>query len=125
MTTPNPKKILIVNDNRQEMVTLSQILLLNGYQLSYSENEALAIKLARKTKPDLVICNTVSTKLDVTTFFRAVRSSAETRHIPFLFIAESRERLLEQMGDLHPKHLLLKPFTREQLAITVQENLKR
>jgi response regulator RpfG family c-di-GMP phosphodiesterase len=107
------------------MVTLSQILLLNGYQLSYSEDEAIAIKLAKKTKPDLVICNTVSTKLDVTAFFRALRSHAETRHVPFLFIAESKEQLKEQVGDLHPQNLLLKPFTREQLAITVQENLKR
>jgi response regulator RpfG family c-di-GMP phosphodiesterase len=124
MTQTDPKKILIVNDNRQEMMTLSQVLLLNGYQLSYAENEAAAVKLVKKTKPDLIICNTVGTGLDIVGFCKTLQSGAETKRIRFLFIAESKEQLQEQLGEVHSQHLLPKPYTREQLAITVQKNLK-
>jgi PleD family two-component response regulator len=43
MTASGPKKMLLVNDNRHVILTLSQILLTNGYQLSYAESEAQAL----------------------------------------------------------------------------------
>ena len=120
-----PKKILIVDDNTHEMLTLSQILLTNGYQLCYAQNETLALTLARKTKPDLIICNTIGTKLDIMKLFDPVNAGTVTRRIPFLFIAESKEELQKCVGSRHSNSLIVKPFTREQLAITVQEKLKK
>jgi PleD family two-component response regulator len=125
MNTSGPKKILVVDDNRHEMLTLTQILLLNGYQLSYALNESSALKLVRKTRPDLIICNAVDTKLDLAGFVKPLLSHEATRRIPILFIAKSSEQLHEQIEDLRSPHLLLKPYTREQLAISVQENLKK
>jgi PleD family two-component response regulator len=124
MKKTGPKKILLVNDNRREMATLSQIILLNGYQLLYAEDKDQALKAVKKTKPDLVICSDGSSKLDFVGLFKTLKATAQTRSIPFLFIAESKEELLERVGNLQPGSLLRCPFTREQLAIRVQETLK-
>jgi response regulator RpfG family c-di-GMP phosphodiesterase len=119
------KRILILVDNRREMVTLSQIILLNGYQLSYAEDQDQALKAVKKTKPDLVICREGSSKLDVVGLFKSLRLAPQTRSIPFLFITECKEHLLEELGDMRPDGLLMSPFTREQFAIAVQENTQR
>jgi CheY-like chemotaxis protein len=124
MSKTGPKTILVVNDKRLEMATLVQILLHNGYQLLYAEGKSQAIKAVKQAKPDLVICDTGSTNLDLAAYFKTVRSTPSTRRIPFLFITDPAGELPEQISELHPHHVLPKPFTREQLAITVQKSIK-
>ncbi len=124
MNTLTPKKILVVHDDRQEWATMSQILLLNGYQVSYAESKEQALKVAKKTRPDLVICSAGGTKLDVAEFLEALKSAPQTRNIPFLLVASSEDGLPARIGELHPNHILLRPFSREQLAIKVQKNLE-
>jgi two-component SAPR family response regulator len=81
-------------------------------------------KAVNKTKPDLIICSGEQSKFDIITFFRSVKSAPQTRRIPFLFTTSPDVRLHEEVEKLNPKHLLVKPYTRERLAIAVQNSLK-
>lgn len=121
----NPKKILIVDDDLVNVAAITQILLRNGYDVLYEEDEQRVVRTAKKSRPDLIICNAESRKLDAFRVVEAVRQAPEMRKTPVLFLTESRELTWAGPELLGPKQYLRKPFTREQLAIAVQENLKR
>jgi PleD family two-component response regulator len=119
-----PKKILIVDDDVLSIATLTQILLQNGYEVLHAEDKDRAAKLAQKNRPDMIICNAESTKVDALQFLKLVRQSPQTRGAAILVLTERREMLAGEPGLLGPRQFLVKPYTREQLAIAVQENLK-
>jgi CheY-like chemotaxis protein len=120
-----PKKILIVDDDLLSIATMAQTLLRNGYQVVHATDEDRALKASQKDKPDLIICNYEHKKLDVRQFVKSLQNVRPSQGIPLLLIAESRESLDQEPGILGPKRHLTRPFTREQLTIAVQENLKR
>jgi CheY-like chemotaxis protein len=120
----NPKKILIVDDDVLTIATMAQTLLRNGYQIVHATDEERAFKVTKKDKPDLIICNYESKKLDVGQLLKSLKSVHPSHNIPLLLITESRETLTDEPSILGPKQHLNRPFTREQLTIAVQENLK-
>ena len=120
-----PKKILIVDDDLVNIATMAQTLLRNGYQVVHATDEDRAFKATKKDKPDLIICNYGSKKLDVRQLLKSIQNARPSPGIPLLLITESGESLNEESGLLGPKQHLTKPFTREQLTIAVQQNLKR
>ncbi|MCX6143485.1 MAG: response regulator [Ignavibacteriales bacterium] len=120
-----PKKILIVDDDVLTIATMAQTLLRNGYQVTHATDEDRAFKATKKDKPDLIICNYESKKLDIRQLLKSIQNVRPSRGIPLLLITESGESLSEEPGILGPKQHLNRPFTREQLTIAVQENLKR
>ena len=125
MTPFNPKKILIVDDDVLSIATMAQTLLRNGYQIVHATDEAKAFKMTKKDKPDLIICNYESKKLDVRQLLKSIQNVRPSRGIPLLLISESGQSPTEEPEILGPKQHLNRPFTREQLTIAVQENLKR
>jgi PleD family two-component response regulator len=120
-----PKKILIIDDDLLNIATMAQTLLRNGYQVMHATDGERAFKATKKDKPDLIICNYESKKLDMKELLKSIQSGRSSQGIPLLLIRDSSESLNEEPGLLGPKQLLTKPFTREQLTIAVQENLKR
>jgi CheY-like chemotaxis protein len=125
MPLTNPKKILIVDDDLLTIATMAQTLLRNGYQVAHATDENRALKATKKDKPDLIICNYESKKLDIRQFLKSIQSIRPSQGISLLLITESKESLDEEPAILGPKQHLNRPFTREQLTIAVQENLKR
>jgi len=124
MTKFNPKKILIVDDDILGIATMAQTLLRNGYQIAHATDEERAFKATKKDKADLIICNCESKKLDVQQLLKSIQTVRPSPGIPCLLITESQASLNEEPGILGPKRHLNRPFTREQLTIAVQENLK-
>lgn len=120
----DPKKILIVDDDLANVATIAQILLRNGYDVLHEEDEQRVVRTAKKSRPDLIICNAESRKLDAFRTVEAVRQVPRMRGVPVLFLTESKELSRPGPGLLGPKQYLRKPFTPEQLAIAVQENLR-
>jgi hypothetical protein len=84
----------------------------------------LCALLGRPRRRYYELSSTFGTKLNTANFRKTLQSGAETPRIRTLFIAESKEQLQEQLGEVHSQNFLPKPYTREQLAITVQKNLK-
>jgi PleD family two-component response regulator len=125
MGNPPPKKILIVDDDLLTIATMAQTLVRNGYQVMHATDEEKAFKSTKKDKPDLIICNAECKKLDVQQLLKSIQNVRPSRGIPLLLITESGESPSGEPGILGPKKHLNRPFTREQLTIAVQENLKR
>jgi CRP/FNR family transcriptional regulator, polysaccharide utilization system transcription regulator len=119
-----PKRILIVDDDVLNTVTMTQILLRNGYEVLHAENKDHAINVAKKNKPDMIICNAENKQVDMLQVMKHMQQSPHTRGAAILVLIGHREQFAGEPGLLGPRQCLMKPFTREQLAIAVQENLK-
>jgi PleD family two-component response regulator len=119
-----PQKILIVDDDVLNAATLTQILLQNGYEVFHAEDKDHAVKVAQKFRPDMIICNVESKNVDALQTMKLLRQYPQTRGAAILVLTERREMVAGEPGLLGPRQFLMKPFTREQLAIAVQENLK-
>ena len=122
--TVTSKKILIVDDDLRDIATIAQILLENGYRVLHAEDKDRAVKVALTSRPDLIICNAESKTLDALQLLKTVRQAPQMRRISVLFLTDSAELLEAELGVLGPNQFLKKPYTREQLTIAVQENLK-
>jgi len=124
MTKDVSRRILLLNHDQNETATISQILLLNKYQVLRASNNREAMALVKKSTPDLIITNARSNGIDVEGLIGILRSDPKFRRIPVLFVVEQGDSLPVELAALNPGHPLMKPFTREQLAIAVQKNLK-
>jgi CheY-like chemotaxis protein len=104
-----PKKILIVDDDLLNIATMAQTLLRNGYQVEHATDEDLAFKATKKIRPDLIICNYESKKLDVRQLLKSIQDARPLHGIPLLLITESIESLNEEPGMLGPMQYLNRP----------------
>jgi response regulator RpfG family c-di-GMP phosphodiesterase len=125
MPTILPKKILIVDEDLLSIATMAQTLLRNGYQVLHATDKERALKATRKERPDLIIYNFESKTMDAGEFQMSIQRARPSRQIPLLLITDMQESLNNEPGILDSGRHLNKPFTREQLTIAVQENLKR
>ena len=58
------KKILLIEDNREMRENTSEILGLDNYAVISAENGKVGVELAKKEKPDLIICDIMMPDLD-------------------------------------------------------------
>ena len=51
------KKILIIEDNEEVRENTSEILELSNYKVFTAENGKIGVEIAKKEKPDLIVCD--------------------------------------------------------------------
>ena len=76
------KTILLIEDDADMRDNTAEILELANYRVLKAENGRRGIDIARKEKPDLVLCDIMMPELDGFEVLRAVRGHPATRHIP-------------------------------------------
>lgn len=79
------KKILIVDDNPQNLYLLEIMLLSNGYQVEKAANGKEGLEYANQAPPDMVISDILMPTMDGFSLCRAWKSSSVLKKIPFIF----------------------------------------
>lgn len=125
MERKTQKIILVVDEDLLSIANIYQTLLRGGYVITHATDHDAALKAIKLEKPDLIICNLHGRNLDAHQLVNTVQQMRPLRTIPFLFVVESHRNSAQAPEILGPKQYLKKPFTREQLASAVQENLNR
>jgi DNA-binding response OmpR family regulator len=80
------KKILVIEGEPEMRRNLTTILRLEKFQPLPAENGRVGVELAKKEKPDLVLCDVMMPELDGYGVIAALRANAETVSIPFIFV---------------------------------------
>ena len=88
-------KLLIVDDSELSLEIL-QTKLAGRYDIVATNSPANAVKLARETEPDLILCDFDMPEMDGSEVSDALRADEETRYIPLLFLTA-----LATTGDLN------------------------
>ncbi|MEX2684692.1 MAG: response regulator [Candidatus Sigynarchaeota archaeon] len=118
-------RILIVDDNPQNVYMLEIILKASGYAVMSASNGAEALDLARKDPPDLVITDILMPVMDGFELCRRWKTDDRLKRIPFIFYsANYTEAKDEQFAlSLGADRFVVKPQQPEALIKIVHEIL--
>ena len=118
------QKILIVEDNEQNMILLRDVIKYQGYTVITARNGTDGIRLAREERPDLIIMDIQMPVMDGATAIKIVRSDPELQKIKVVActsfaMSGDKERLLQAGFDDY----LAKPLDVRQLREMVSRHL--
>ena len=118
-------RILIADDNPQNLYLLETLLKGCGYEVTSAGNGVDALDLARKSPPDLIITDILMPGLDGFELCRQCKADEQLRHIPFIFYtAHYTDPKDEQFAlSLGAERYITKPQQPELLVEIVREVL--
>ncbi|MBS0658876.1 MAG: response regulator transcription factor [Verrucomicrobia bacterium] len=120
------KKILIIEDQPTMRRNVALMLELEGYTTCTAENGRLGLELARRERPDLVLCDVMMPECDGYAVVEAFRAEADFAHTPFIFLTARADRQDIRLGmNLGADDYLTKPVVRDDLLAAVQSRLAR
>jgi response regulator NasT len=116
-------KILVVDDDRLVLATLTHGLTAAGYEVIDADNGDDAILLARAHKPDLAL---LDIRMDGKSGFDVAEYLREVGHTPFVFLsAFSDEATVAKVTQLGALAYLVKPLEVGQIVPTVDAAFER
>ena len=111
------KKILVVEDEPEMRRNLTTILRLEKFHPLPAENGRAGVELAKKEKPDLILCDVMMPGLDGYGVIAALGGNAETVTIPFIFLTAKGEKPDIRAGmNLGADDYLTKPVGESRFA---------
>jgi DNA-binding response OmpR family regulator len=120
------KRILIIEDELEMLRNLTTILRLEKFRPLSAENGRVGVDLAKKEKPDLILCDVMMPGLDGYGVIAALRADAETVTIPFIFLTAKAEKLDIRAGmNLGADDYLTKPVAKAELLAAIHSRLER
>lgn len=122
MTTA--RTLLLVEDEGPLRANLQRFLTAEGYAVITAVDGAEGIRVARESRPDLIICDVLMPQVDGYQLLAALRADPETARLPLIFISASADRDDRLRGLKHGAHdYITKPFKLEQLLNAVRKCL--
>ena len=120
------KKILVIDDHEPMRRNVLMILEMEGFKGLGAENGRQGLELARREKPDLILCDVMMPELDGYAVVQALREDKELATIPFIFLTAKGERLDVRLGmNYGADDYLAKPVGHEELLATIAARLER
>jgi response regulator NasT len=114
----NKGKILVVDDDRLVLATLTHGLAQAGYEVIDADNGDDAILLAREHKPDLAL---LDIRMEGKSGFDVAAYLREYLHTPFMFLsAFADDETVRQVRELGAVAYLVKPLDIGQIVPTVE-----
>ena len=119
-------KILVIEDEKNIRDTLSEILVLNGYDVECAFNGRNGITKAIEMKPDLVLCDVMMPELDGWQTVKEFRLNPELYCTPFVFMsALSTMQDFRNGMNLGADDYLAKPFDIKELLQIISYQLNK
>lgn len=120
------KKILIIEDQAPMRRNVALMLQMEGYATSTAANGREGVDVARKERPDLILCDVMMPELDGYGVVQALRGDAVFATTPFIFLTAKSDRNDIRIGmNFGADDYLTKPIVREDLLAAVQTRLSR
>lgn len=120
------KKILVIEDEPEMRRNLTTVLRLEQFRALAAENGRIGIELAKKEKPDLILCDVMMPELDGYGMIAALRADPETAAIPFIFLTAKGEKPdIRSVMNLGADDYLTKPVAKHDLLEAIRSRLER
>lgn len=121
-----PHRILVVDDNDMNLMLLSKILEMDGYQVTTALNGMEAIKAAEAEMPDLAILDVMMPDMDGYELCRKLRQSPFDPKIPIVMLtAMSGDKDRQQALDAGANDVWNKPFDMDMFKRRIVELIKK
>ncbi len=120
----NKKKILIVDDEPDNLTLTSMRLKSFGYETLTAANGYEAVKIIKEQKPDLLLLDLVIPIVYGTELCRHIKNDEQLKHIPIiLFTAFDDIMTAKKAEELGASGYITKPFDAEELIDKVEQVL--
>ncbi len=120
------KKILLIEDNLEMRENIGEILTLADYNVVTAENGKIGVEMAKKEKPNLILCDIMMPELDGYGVLHILSKDTELGSIPFIFLTAKAEKADLRKGmNLGADDYLTKPVEEAELLNAVESRLKR
>jgi len=120
------KRILVIEDEPEMRRNLTTILRLENFIPLSAENGLVGIELAKKEKPDLILCDVMMQGLDGYGVITALRADPETVTIPLIFLTAKGEKPDIRAGmNLGADDYLTTPVAKTDLLGAIRSRLER
>jgi len=125
MAPMSRKKILVVDDERDVVKAVTIRLQTAGYEVVSAYDGAQGVFAVHKEMPDLIILDIRMPAGDGFSIAQKLKESAQTSHIPILFLTGSPERSAEQKAEkVGGRFYIKKPYDPEELLDAVRRALE-
>lgn len=120
------KKILIIEDDITLRESITDILILEGYDVKNAENGNIGVLTAIEWVPDLIICDINMPKMNGYEVYRNIQQNETTNIIPFIFLTAKAEKEDIRYGlRLGVDDYITKPFDFDELLTTIERRLNK
>ncbi|RAJ87929.1 CRP-like cAMP-binding protein [Chitinophaga dinghuensis] len=120
------EKILLIEDNREILDNMTEILELANYQVLTASNGKEGVAMALEHKPDLIICDIMMPVLDGFGVLHLLHKNETLQRTPFIFITARTDRNEQRKGmEQGADDYITKPFEGTELLNAVASRLKR
>ncbi len=120
------KKILVIEDEAEMRRNLLTILRFEQFAVEGAENGQRGLELARRERPDLILCDVMMPGLDGHGVLAALRADPDTARVPFIFLTARGEKPDVRTGmNLGADDYLTKPVAKADLLTAIHSRLKR
>ncbi|MBD2713405.1 response regulator transcription factor, partial [Limnospira platensis] len=121
---PEPRRLMLVDDDPNLVILVSDYLELRGYQVTIAENGQKALEKLEEEVPELIICDIMMPEMDGYTLVKLIRENSQFGWIPVIFLSakgqsEDRVKGLNTGADVY----MVKPFDPEELMAQVESSL--
>ena len=118
--------LLIVDGDDDFLKTLKSSFPADRFQVHTANNCREGMEIAQRVKPDLIISNIESPKLNGWSFCQLIKTTPTTEDTPFILVAEKKEDFSPfKAVEVGSDDFLVKPFGFEDLLARVEIILKR
>ena len=116
------KKILIIEDDKNIMDNLTEILTNEGFEVFQADNGKKGVELAKNELPTLILCDMQLPELNGLTVLKLLKTSSATLKIPFIFISGFSDKNLVIEGITGGAvDYIVKPFQIDRLLKTINQ----
>ena len=118
------KTVLIVDDERNIMVSLKHLMSKAGYNVLQASDGEQALEVVRASSPDLLILDVMIPKRDGYDVCQTIRSDPALKHVRIIMVtAKGQEVEIEKGLALGADAYLTKPFSTKALVAKVRSLL--
>lgn len=120
------KKILLIEDNVDVRENTAEILTLSNFKVITAENGKIGVELAKKSFPDLIICDIMMPELDGYGVLHILGRNPLTAKIPFVFLTAKVDKEDFRKGmNMGADDYLTKPFSDVELLDAIEVRLNK
>ena len=118
----NPKKILVVDDDRNVLFLISELLARENYEVIQASDGLAALDQIRKLLPELAVLDVMMPGLDGFELCRRIKNDPLTMGIKVIMVtAKTSGKDIETGISVGADHYITKPFKISELSDKIKE----
>lgn len=120
-----PVQTILIAEDNNDLRTFIKSILSDKYTILEAENGVIALELAKKENPDIILSDILMPEMDGKQLCKQIKEDMQTCHIPFIMITALTSEINQMEGlTVGADDYIIKPFSPEILIIKIRNALK-